>query len=104
MKKSQLLVWSVVNSIGVLLYTSAVAWVLFNAGKVFGKVTDFWGPLAFLLLFVLSATIVGLLVLGRPIYLYLNGSKSEAFRLLFLTVGWLLLFTVVLLFSLVGAA
>ena len=68
------------HAILVLLYTSGVAWILFNAQRLFGKVTSFWGPLALLMLFVVSATIVGTLVLGRPILLYLDGRKDAALR------------------------
>ena len=53
------------HAILVLLYTSGVAWILFNGQRLFGKVTSFWGPLAVLMLFVVSATIVGTLVGGR---------------------------------------
>ena len=45
-----------------------------------------------LLLFVVSATITDLLVLGKPIYLYLEGKKKEAFTLLIATLVWLILF------------
>ena len=60
----------------VLLYTSGVAWVLFNGPRIFGRMTSFWAPLAVLMLFVVSATIVGSLVLGRPILLYLDAKKN----------------------------
>jgi len=47
-----------------------------------------------LLLFVLSATIVGLLVLGRPVWLYFNSQKQEALKMFFYTLSWLALFTI----------
>jgi hypothetical protein len=47
-----------------------------------------------LLLFIISASVTGLLVLGKPIHLYLSGLKKEAFVLLFATTGWLVLFLV----------
>ena len=66
------------HAILVVLYASGVAWILFNGQRIFGKVTSFWGPLAVLLPFVTSATIVGSLVLGRPVLLYLDGKKKQA--------------------------
>jgi hypothetical protein len=84
------------HAILVLLYTSGVAWILFNGQRLFGKVTSFWGPLAVLMLFVVSATIVGTLVLGRPILLYLGGKRNEALRFFGWTVGWLAALTLVL--------
>jgi hypothetical protein len=74
---------------------SGVAWILFNGQRIFGRVTSFWGPLAVLMLFVVSATIVGSLVLGRLILLYLDGKKNEALRFFDYTVGWLATFTLV---------
>lgn len=86
---------SLANALGVFLYTSAVAWVLFHVEQLFGRVRSFWAPAALLMLFVFSATVVGLMVLGRPAYLYLNGFRRQALQLLFYTVGWLLLLTAV---------
>ena len=68
---------------------------MFNADSIFGKMNSFLGPAALLLLFVLSATIVGALVLGRPIYLYLGGSKAEAIKLLAYTIGCLFIITII---------
>jgi len=48
------------------------------------------------MLFVVSATIVGTLVLGRPILLYLGGKRNEAPRFFGWTVGWLAALTLVL--------
>ena len=92
MKKSSLFAVSVLNSLGVLVYTSAVAWVMFHAERLVGTRPSFVGPLAILLLFVFSATVVGSLVLGRPAYLYFNGARTEAIHLLLYTMGWLFLF------------
>lgn len=83
------------HAILVLLYTSGVAWILFNGQRIFGKVTTFWGPLALLMLFVVSATIVGSLVLGRPILLYLQGKKNDALKFFGYTVAWLVILTVI---------
>ena len=55
---------------------------------------SFWTPLAILLLFVFSALAVGLLMLGRPIYLCLNGAKTDAIRMLLYSVSWLFLIVV----------
>jgi hypothetical protein len=70
---------------------------MFNGAELFGKTATFWVPVAMLLLFVLSATVVGALVLGRPIYFYLNGQKSDAIKLLLYTVCWLFIFTLIVL-------
>ena len=92
MKKSEYFLKSLVSAAGVFLYTSAVAWLMFNAHQIFGKPDNFLMPLFLLLLFVISASITGLLVLGRPIHLYMNDLKKEAFILLFSTLAWLIFF------------
>lgn len=95
MKNSKLISWSVINSLGAFAYILWVAWLMFNASSIFGQIKSFWGPAALLLLFVLSATIVGALVLGRPIYLYLDGKKADAIKLLAYTIGCLFIITVI---------
>jgi hypothetical protein len=83
---NKLVLRGIIDAIGVFIYTSAVAWLMFNGERFFGKAESFWMPVALLLLFVLSAAITGLLVLGKPIILYLNDSKKEAFKLLIYTL------------------
>ena len=56
-------------------------------------------PLFVLLLLVISASVTGLLILAKPIHLYLSGFKRETFILLFVT-GWLVLFHVAVLVGL----
>lgn len=47
--------------------------------------------LAFLLVFVISAAVMGLLIFGKPILLYLDNFKKEAVSLLFYTLSFLIL-------------
>jgi hypothetical protein len=89
-------VWhSLGHSILVLLYVSGVAGLLYNAQRIFGQAQTFWVPVAMLMLFVLSATIVGILVLGRPILLYVSGQKKEGLQFLGYTVAWLFVLTLI---------
>lgn len=92
MKKSDYFLRSLVHAAGVVLYTSAVAWLMFHGQQVFGKPANFLMPLIVLLLLIISASITGMLVFGKPIFLYLDGLKKEAFTLLFATLGWLVVF------------
>jgi len=48
-----------------------------------------------LLLFVISASVTGLLVLGKPIHLYLSGLKKESLTMLFANMGWLVVFALI---------
>jgi hypothetical protein len=92
MKKSEYILKSLINAVGVLIYVSIVAWLLFNGEHVFDNKPSFLIPLFMLLLFIISASITSLLVLGKPIHLYLSGFKKEALTLLFATLIWLAIF------------
>ena len=52
------------------------------AQRLFVKVTSFRAPLALLMRLLASATIVGTLVLSRPILLSLDRKEDEALRFL----------------------
>ncbi len=96
MQKSKMFLWSVINSLATFAYILGVAWMMFNGEKLFGQDgKSFLMPAALLLLFVISATIAGALVLGRPIYLYLNGQKSEAVKMLVYTIVCLFIIAVI---------
>jgi len=57
-------------------------------------------PAVMLILLVISATITGMLVLGKPILLYLENKKIEAIKMLSYTVGWLAIIAMSILFGL----
>ncbi|MFH1112171.1 MAG: hypothetical protein V1712_03870 [Patescibacteria group bacterium] len=99
MSNSKLLYYSLINSFATFIYVVLVAWTMFNGDKVFGKMNTLLGPVAFLLLFVVSATIVGILVLGKPVGLYLEGFKKEAIKLLIYTVVCLIIITALALLA-----
>jgi hypothetical protein len=87
---------SFLHAAGVFFYTMLVASILTNGEKLFGQMRNIYGPVAFLMLFVISATIVGLLVLAKPAMLYASGAKGEGVKFLGYTVGWLCAITVVM--------
>ena len=77
------------------VYVAVVAVIFSHADRVSGPLhPGIFGPLAFLLLFVLSALLTGTIVLLPPARLYLDGHKAEGVRLLLYTAGWLGLITV----------
>ncbi|MFH1326184.1 MAG: hypothetical protein ABIH48_01820 [Candidatus Falkowbacteria bacterium] len=95
MVNPKLIIHALLSSVGVVVYTTAISWLLMNGENLFGKMTNIMGPAMMLMLFIVSALITSLLVFGRPIYLYFDGQKKEGAQLLFWTVGWLVLITVV---------
>lgn len=74
-------------------YILLVASLMRGAEKFLGdKPDNFLAPLSFLLLFVISAAISATLVFGKPILLFLEGKKKEAFKLFAYILGCLFLF------------
>lgn len=100
MKNSKLILQGFLFSLGVVAYVILVVIIMFNGNSLFGAMDNFWGPLAMLLLFIVSAAITGSLVFGWPIYLFLNGMKKEAVTLALYTIGFLFLETILVLFGL----
>ncbi len=85
--------WAFVDAFGVFIYVALIATIMSNGNKIFGEKDTFLTPIAVLLLFVLSATITGALVLGRPVWLYLANFKKDSVLLFVYTVGWLFVLT-----------
>ena len=85
-------------------YITLVAILMFTVEKLFGSKPDpaVIAPIALLLLFVISASISGALILGKPMMLYLDGQKKEAVQLFGLTLAWLVLFLIIA-FSIVAS-
>ena len=96
---NKLLGCSLGSSLLVLIYIILVAWIMSNGEKLFGKMDNFWGPIAFLMLFVFSALVTASLVLGKPIYFYLDGKKDKAIKLFFYNIGWLFIITIIVFLS-----
>ncbi len=95
MKNQKIWFWAATDALGVFVYVLLVALLFANAPNIFGQMANFWGPVAFLLLFVFSALVCGLLVFGWPAYLWFDGAKKEAIKTLLYTV--IDLFVIVLL-------
>lgn len=90
MKNKNIILGSLASAVGVAAYVTVVSYAMRNGEKVFGQANNFLGPIAFLLMFVLSAAITGALILGRPAMLFLDGQKKEAIKLFLFSAGWLL--------------
>lgn len=95
--EKNLFVSSLRNALATSVYVIIVSFIIINGEKIFGAMNNMLGPIAFLLLFVVSAAITGFLVLGQPVMLYVDNKKQDAIRLFFLTVAWLIVFTVITL-------
>jgi len=99
MPNKKLVLVSILNSLGALAYIVLVVLFLNNAQSIFGKADNFFAGVIMLTLFVLSALITSLLILGRPAMLYFDGQKKQGVELLLYTV-----LILVILFALVVLA
>ncbi len=101
MTNSKIITRSFLHSLGALIYIAGVAWIMNHANKLFGNKPDpgFLAPLGILMLFVLSAAVVGFLVVGKPAMLYVSGEKQQGIKLFAFTLGWLFIFTLIILTS-----
>lgn len=95
MKISRYIWQSLLHAAGVAAYVSAIAWFVTHSQSFVNKPVGVFGPILFLLLFVVSALITGLLVLARPVLLYMNHRHKEAGVMLFATLGWLIVFLLI---------
>lgn len=82
----------------IFLYILGVAWLLQHGAEYFHPRNEFWIPVIFLMLFVLSAAITGFLILGQSAMLYLDGHKNEALVELGKTIAWLAALLVAIFF------
>lgn len=99
MKKSSLLLHGLASALGAFAYISLVSWFMMNAERFLGQEPrDMRGPMLFLTLFVFSALITSLTVLGRPAYLFFTGAKKEAIQLLGYTTAYLFLLLILAFF------
>ena len=85
--------YSLASALGMILYISGVAWMMNNGEMLFGNPKGVGGPIAFLMLFVFSATITASLMFGYPVFLFLQGKKIEAFKSFGWNLGFLAIFT-----------
>ena len=97
MKKTNIVLNGFLRALATFAYVLIVVLIMNNGEKIFGKVNGFLMGVTMLMIFVVSATICGLLVLAKPIMLYLDNQKKEALKLLYLTILWLAFFTVAIL-------
>lgn len=83
---------------GVALYCSLVGTLFWKGNEIFGKVPNYFGPVAFLLLFSTSVLVCAVIVFYRPYKLFFEGKKKEAVDLVLYTAGWLFAFFLMFLF------
>lgn len=83
------------------VYIFGVSQIMANGERLFGSTENHnFTPFVILLLFSLSAAIVGGLIFGQSIYLFLDNKRKESVTAAFYSIGWLALITILGLFLL----
>lgn len=97
MNNEKLALNGLLHAVATIVYIVLVSLLLFNGNKFFAGNPSVLNVITMLCLLVLSASIVGTIMLGRPLLWYFNGAKTEAIKLFLYSVVWLLAFTVIFL-------
>lgn len=90
--KNSIIKYSLIHALGATAYIALVALVMLNIGRLIAPDEgdgNVFSLIAFLMLFVISAAVMGLVIFARPVMWYLNGSKREAVILAISTVAFL---------------
>ncbi len=93
----KLLTRSLLNTLGVIAYVLIVATIMRNGERLFGEMDSVFSAAAFLMLFSVSAAVVGSLVFGYPVVLFLAGQRREGILSAVATMGWMVIETAVIL-------
>lgn len=97
----QLLGKTFLSTAGAAVYIFLVSQVMQNGTRLFGEADKMLTPFVVLLLFSFSAAVVGGLIFGRSIFLFLDNKKTESIKAAIYSVGWLGVFTLTSLLVLI---
>jgi hypothetical protein len=87
---------------GLVVYCGLVGLLMWRGERWFGPPYTFLGPVFFLVLFVASALISALIVLGYPFILFWEKKQTfKALKLVVCTSAWLIFFAFLIIFLLV---
>jgi len=98
MRKLSLPFIAFLQALGLTLYCGLVSLVFWKGNTWFGQMDNLLGPALLLCLLVVSALICALIALGYPFLVFWNKKNTkEALTLVAYTVGWLLLFVIMIM-------
>ncbi len=92
---------ALIDSIAAVAYVALISVLLTNSRQLFGQVNSVISGIAFLLTFVFSAALMGIVIFGKPILWYLDGFKKEAVKLVLYSMGFLFVILVLVLLTLI---
>jgi hypothetical protein len=80
------------QALGVTIYCSLIGIFFWKGNEIFGKINNYFGPVAFLLMFSVSVLICALIVFYKPYKLFFDGKKKEAIDIVLYTTTGLFIF------------
>ena len=86
-----------IQALGVTLYCSLIGLLFWKGNEIFGNTPNYAGPVAFLILFIVSALICAAIVFSHPYKLFFEDKKKDAADLVLYTTGWLFFFFIIIL-------
>jgi hypothetical protein len=88
MDRKKLINLGIVSGLVAVTYIALVATLMSFGEIIFGAMTNpAFGIMVFLMVFVFSAAVMFMTILGRPVMLYIDGHKKDALFLLAWTLG-----------------
>jgi hypothetical protein len=83
------------NTILAAIYIFVVSQIMVHGESWFGNVNEALGAFVVLMLFSLSAAVVGSLVFGESVMLFFENKRAESIKAAIYSVGWLGFYTVI---------
>ena len=90
------------NTLAAAGYIFLVSQFMQNGAKLFGEIDNVLAPFVMLLLFSLSAAIVGGLVFGQAVISFFNKENDEGIKAAIYSTSWLGLYTVIMILVLIA--
>ena len=84
---------TLISTLIATVYIFLVSQIISNGDKIFGQMNNMLAPFVFLLLFSLSAAVVGGLVFGESVLLLIKGKYSDGIISAVYSVVWMGLYT-----------
>lgn len=106
MNTTTIVKYALAHALGAAAYILFVAFVMLRAISQIAPppVSGALGIATFLLVFVISAAVMGLVLFARPVIWFLNGKKQEGLALALSTIGFLIVIAVIIFFIIISQA
>jgi len=93
---------ALLDALGTAVYIILVVSFMFSLQSFASKPDNILIPMAMLMLFVFSAALTSFLVFGKPVFLFIEGKKKEAVKMISYTLLFLFLLTLLAFIVLTG--